>query len=333
MGARVVSMIRSPEPDMAHRLWSGAMSSSLREWLAESSYDVLQIEGIELARYARAVNPEASIRIVFDDHNVEYLLQQRAFEFDRRRPGHLHGAVYSAIQTQRLRRFEQEICETAAAVLAVSTEDAERLRAIARCQPVVIPNAIDLADYPFQAHKESDGHTLLFPGTMDFRPNADAAMWFVERVLPRLTTKLPEVQCYFAGRRPQLELIRHGQRDSRIAVTGDVPSMAIYWARATLCILPLQVGGGSRFKALEAMALGVPIVSTGLGMEGINAIEGRDYLRADDPASFAESIHQLLLDQALQASLASSGRKIVERGYTQEIVNQRLTQVYQKLGA
>ena len=107
--------------------------------------------------------------------------------------------------------------------------------------------------------------------------------------------------------------------------------MTPYWERATLCILPLQVGGGSRFKALEAMALGVPIVSTSLGMEGIDASPGRDYLRADDAASFAQAVQHLLGNTILQRSLASHAREVVKGSYTQATVTERLTGLYQQL--
>jgi glycosyltransferase involved in cell wall biosynthesis len=166
---------------------------------------------------------------------------------------------------------------------------------------------------------------------MDFRPNAEAAMWFIERVLPRISSALAELQCYFAGRNPSVNLIRRGQHDPRIAVTGEVPSMDVYWQRASVCILPLQVGGGSRFKALEAMAHGVPIVSTSLGMEGIEARPGHDYLRADDPASFADAVEHLLENNALRQALAVHARVVVERGYQQSVVTEGLSRLYGQL--
>jgi polysaccharide biosynthesis protein PslH len=328
---RGLAMLRSNLPDMAHRLWSDEFDARFQQWLAQHRYDIVQVEGIELARYVTTRRLSSRPRIVFDDHNVEFLLQQRAYHLDRARVGRFHSAAYSALQAHRLRAYERLVCESADAVIAVSEQDADKLRSIARSEPVVIPNAIDLSDYPFVEERSTDGCTLLFPGTMDFRPNADAAIWFVEAILPRLERAVPDVQCFFAGRRPQDRLVRHGQRDPQIAVTGDVPSMTPYWDRATLCILPLQIGGGSRFKALEAMALGVPIVSTSLGMEGIDASAGHDYLRADDAASFAESVRHLLDDPSLQRSLARHARQVVQRGYTQAVVTERLASLYQRL--
>ncbi|MFN0073365.1 MAG: glycosyltransferase family 4 protein [Chloroflexota bacterium] len=328
---RAKTLARSHLPDMAHRLWSDDFHATYRRWVAKHDYDLIQVEGIEMARFALADAPER--KIIFDDHNVEFLLQQRAFEFDRWRITRIHAAAYSALQARRLRRFEREVCLHAQAVVTVSAEDAARLRALGPCDPQIIPNAIDIDSYPFQGDRADHSATLLFPGTMDFRPNADAALWFIDQVLPRLMAITPQVLCYFAGRNPSPTLIKHGQHNHRIAVTGEVPSMAPYWNRAAVCILPLQGGGGTRFKALEAMAYGVPIISTGLGMEGIEALAGRDYLRADDPASFAEAVAHLLQNPSLQSALSANGRRVVERGYTQAVVTERLGKLYQRLCA
>jgi glycosyltransferase involved in cell wall biosynthesis len=221
---------------------------------------------------------------------------------------------------------------TADATVAVSPEDSALLERLTNRTIDVIPNAIELSDYPERPSDDARGPVALFPGTMDFRPNADAAIWFVERVLPIVRSRLHEFQCYIVGRNPKPELIRHGQRDAAIAVTGDVPSMSPYWNRAAICILPLQVGGGTRFKALEAMALGVPIVSTRLGMEGIEAAPGRDYLAADEPGSFAEAVTHLLQSPNLQRSLAISARRVVEDHYSQGAVNAALGRLYRRLG-
>ncbi|HEX3246853.1 MAG TPA: glycosyltransferase family 4 protein [Chloroflexota bacterium] len=331
MAGRATSLLRSSLPDMAHRLWSREINVIVKQWLDDCPYDIVQVEGIELARYIRAARSNGRPRVVFDDHNVEYLLQERAFEFNRTRPAHLHTAAYSAVQARRLRSFEREACKSSDVVVAVSEQDARRLRLLGSKEPAVIPNAIDVSSYPFKPDRVGNGRTLLFPATMDFRPNAEAAMWFIERVLPRISSALPDFQCYFAGRNPSADLIRRGQHDPRIAVTGEVPSMDVYWQRASVCILPLQVGGGSRFKALEAMAHGVPIVSTSLGMEGIEARPGHDYLRADDPASFADAVQHLLQNNALRQALAVHARVVVERGYPQSVVAERLSALYAQL--
>lgn len=326
---RVVDTVRSPLPDMAARLWTEPLRDLIQARAREREYDLVQIEGIEMARYV--MESRVAARVVFDDHNVEYLLQERAWQVDRKRPQKIAGGVYSSVQARKLRAFERSICAVSDAVITVSAEDAEALRQFGPRHSVVIPNALELMAYPFQAPDPSESPTLIFAGTMDFRPNADASLWFIDRILPLVAQREPAVQCFFAGRSPKRELVRRGQADSRVAVTGEVPDMMPYWRRASICILPLQVGGGTRFKALEAMALGVPIVSTTQGMEGIQAIPGRDFLRADDPASFSESIIQLFHDHPLRAALAHSARGIVETHYTQSAVSEALASLYDSL--
>jgi glycosyltransferase involved in cell wall biosynthesis len=326
---RAVDTARSPLPDMAKRLWTASLDALVRNRARERSYDLVQVEGIEMARFV--MDPPMARRIVFDDHNVEHLLQERTWKVDRQRPGKIAGAVYSGVQARKLRAFEQSICTLADAVITVSSEDAEAMSQFRPTKTTVIPNALDLGEYQLKQPEASASPTLIFPGTMDFRPNADAALWFIDRALPLVTRDLPDVQCFFAGRGPRPELVRRGQMDPRVAVTGAVPDMLPYWRRASICILPLQVGGGTRFKALEAMALGVPIVSTTLGMEGIQATPGLDYLRADDPASFAASIIELSRSHALRSSLSERGRAIVETHYTQAAVDTALANLYDSL--
>lgn len=326
LSLRALDTVRSRLPDMAWRLWSPEFAGTLRRWAAEQPYDAIQVEGIELGRYALPTFGQA--RVVFDDHNVEFLLQQRAYEADRTDPRRWHGAGYSAIQARKLRRFEHEICTRADRVVTVSAEDARRLSELGPREPLVIPNTLDISRYVFTPRPDQAPPVALFPGTMSFRPNADAARWLIQRVLPELASLAPEIRLFIAGRHPPSDLIRYGQANPAIAVTGEVPDMAPYWARSTVCVLPLQVGGGTRFKALEAMALGLPVVSTSLGMEGIEALPGRDFLLANTPAAFAHAVAHVFHDPALRRSLADHARQIVERHYTQEIVDQRLRDLY-----
>lgn len=327
---RLAVMARSPLPDMADRLWSPDFDEKLADWLTTEEYAAVQVEGIEMARYA--LDGKMGERLIFDDHNVEHLLQRRASQTDRWDPLKWPAVVYSMAQVSRLGRFEAKICSRADAVIAVSEEDALALSSLApNLRPDVIPNAIDISAYPFRQVPDDARPVVLFPATMDFRPNAEASLWLIDRVLPILKLSFPNVQCFIAGRNPTPALVWRCQHDPAVAVTGEVVSMAPYWERTTVCVLPLQVSGGSRFKALEAMALGVPVVSTRRGMEGIDALPGRDYLLADQPAAFSAAIARVFDDAELRRSLAKHARDLVERNHHQSIVSERLGRLYERL--
>jgi glycosyltransferase involved in cell wall biosynthesis len=288
------------------RLWSPAFESALRRLQAEQRFDLVQIEGLELGAYHRAVDGPG---LIFDDHNVEYLLQRRAFEIDLRRPRRAHAALYSLLQWRRLLRAERALGQAADAVLAVSPQDAARLKRLTDRPVAVVANGLELAGVPAQSSTADPTGQLLFDGTMSFRPNHDAATWFCRRVLPRLRQRRPAARFWVVGRDPLPELVRFNFEPRGVAVTGFVPSVEPYWQRADLYVLPMRIGGGVRFKALEALARGLPIVSTALGMEGTAALAGRDYLRAETAAEFGAAVLRLLDDADLRRRLSANARR------------------------
>jgi glycosyltransferase involved in cell wall biosynthesis len=198
--------------------------------------------------------------------------------------------------------------------LAVSNHDANQLLALAGegADLRVVPNAIDAAAYPFvERRAQATLPELLFLGKLDFRPNAEALRWFVGEVFPKLSA----ARLFAVGGGPPGWLVDAGQHNERIAVTGYVEDERRYLNRATALVLPLQNGGGSRLKALIALASGLPIVSTGVGMEGLDVEPGVHFLRADTPAEWVACLTQLLTDAGLQKRLAQAGRELVERCY------------------
>jgi polysaccharide biosynthesis protein PslH len=329
---RLMRTLTSKLPDMAYRRWSPGFAEALRGLLAEERYDLVQVEGIEMARYLPIAK---GARRIFSEHNVEHLLQQRAYLVDRTHPARLPKALYSLLQARKLARFEAAACRMADLTLTVSEEDAVSLREL---EPGgryrVVPNAID-PDLYAQSRPQREGWpdrpAVLFTGTLDYRPNADAVRWLLDRIMPLVWHEIPEARALVVGRGPAPDLVARGQRDSRIAVTGPVESVDPYWARASLYVLPMRGGGGTRFKALEAMAAGLPLVSTPMGMEGIAAGAGTHYLSGATPPELAAAIVRLLGDQALREQLATAAGQLVREQYDWQVVAARLLDAYREL--
>lgn len=301
---RFIDLARSELPDMALRLWSREFADEVRCCLREGRYDAVQAEGIEMARYLRGVKPEQRI---YDAHNAEFLLQQRLAS-----AGGL-GSLYSRLQWRRLERFERALVRGSRMTVAVSEHDANQLLALAggSANVQVVPNAIDVSSYAFCPPASAAKPNLLFVGKLDFRPNANAVRRLVRDVLPQL----PEARLFAVGAAPPQWLVRAGQHDPRIAVTGYVADERPYFARSAALVLPVQTGGGSRLKALVAMASGLPIVSTRFGMEGLEAEEGIHYVQADSAAEWVESLARVLTDAALRQRLARNARALVTERY------------------
>ncbi len=335
LAARLRDTLTSPYPDMALRLEDPAMHQAVQRALAAHPYDILQIEGIELAQYAR--HAPRSARVIFDDHNCEYLLQQRAALADLRTPRRWHAAAYSLVQSQKLRRYETAACRAADAVIAVSEPDRAALTRIAPGAPIqVIPNAIDLESYAQTRHAPAPDapFTLLFTGKMDYRPNVDAMIWLGREVLPHLLAHTPDLRCQIVGLNPhpRLDTLR---AMPQVEITGGVPDVRPYLAAAHAYVIPMRVGGGTRFKALEAMACAKPIVSTSLGVEGISVQSGQELLMADTPDQFVKAIQTLIQDHAqggaLAARLGAAAQRFVAAHYTWDKILPHLEQLYAAL--
>jgi glycosyltransferase involved in cell wall biosynthesis len=238
--------------------------------------------------------------VIFDDHNCEYLLQQRNALTDLRRPRRWLAAAYSLVQWQKLRRYERAVCHRADAVVAVSEADRVALARIAGGVEIdVATNGIEVADYvgadlPAALPGQSP-YTLLFTGKMDYRPNVDAVLWFAQEVLPLVQAGEPTVRLQIVGLNPhaRLAVLR---TNPAVEITGAVADTRPYLQTATVCIIPMRIGGGTRLKALEAMACGKAVVSTTLGIEGIPVSDGRHLLLADTPEAFAAAVLSLLAD-------------------------------------
>ena len=328
LARRLDGVLRTGWPDMALRRWSPGFARALSDLVRDERYDVVEAEGIEMARYLPLAE---GARTVFSDHNVEHQLQRRAYVVDRARPSRWAQAAYSYVQAERLTRFERAACRLADHVVTVSEGDAGALRAL---EPTghyaIVPNAIDASAYP----RRDDWPArpgILFAGTLDYRPNADAVRWLLDAIVPLVHARQSAARIFIVGRDPAPDVVARGQHDPRIAVTGAVERLDPYWARSTVYALPMRGGGGVRFKALEAMAAGLPIVSTRMGMEGIDAEPGVHYLAADTPADFAAALAHLLEDRALRERIADAAGRLVRERYDWRAVAPALLAVYRDL--
>ncbi len=324
---RLLSTLLSPLPDMALRLPSSEFEVKLKALLQEEDFDLVQVEAIEMARYIPTViESYRPPRLIFDDINAEYLLQKRAFETDLQ---HLRwlGAVYSLVQWRKLRRYEAWACRRADQVVAVSEANKEALRRLVPGLLVsVVPNGVDTRYYR-PAEGETDG-SLVFTGKMDFRPNVDGVLWFFQRVWPLVKGRLPQARLLVVGKNPSPRLSPLLQ-DPQVTVTGFVPDVRPYIARANIYLVPLRMGGGTRLKVLEAMAMGKAIVSTSLGCEGIKTT-GQELVIADNPSDFAQRVIHLWGDEKGRKNLRVAARRLAKE-YDWKVITPLLEQVYEKV--
>ena len=351
-------------PDMAWRLHSPEMLQRVTALCQEVPFDAVHIEGIEMAAYGllaarfrigdfgswtEELRPDSfggysmQLRklesptpgLTYDAHNAEYVLQRRAFTTDIADPARLPYALYSLVQWWRLRRFERRVCLACKAILAVSDADRKALaiRAPDKAAAMrVLPNGVDPtywsrdATFP-PANIPRGVEALVFDGTMDYRPNVDAAVWFVKYVLPLVRADRPQVRFYIVGRNPSPEVVSLAERPG-VTVTGAVPDTRGWVAGATVYVVPMRMGGGVRLKVLQAMSMGCAIVSTPMGAEGIFLRPNKDLMLARTPIDFALNILALLHNRSQRLELGTSARERALDRYTWDKLLPTLDEVY-----
>ncbi len=317
--ARLRQMLASPQPDLAFRYRTPALIEGLGRVLRERPIRAVHIEGLEMAwavEHLLDSPPRARPILVLDELNAEYRLQERLFQADRRDPRRWPGALYSGIQARRLRRYEAHVVRRVDHVIAVSEPDARDLQALGMARPpVVAPNGVDTAFF----HPEAVAPlplgepAFVFTGSMDYRPNVDAALWLAQAVWPTVRAALPQAQLYLVGRRPS-PAVRRLQEIPGIHVVGEVPDVRPYLAGATVYVAPLRAGGGTRLKILEAMAMGKAIVSTPMGCDGLSVVDGEHVWLADGEA-FAAAMAALAQDPTRRRALGEAARRLATARY------------------
>lgn len=257
-------------------------------------------------------------------HNVES-------EIFERHVAHARGPMRLVWRDQlrKMRRFEAAALARPDAVIAVSERDAEHFRRTSEARAVrSIPTGVNLGFFAYRAPPEQASKRLVFTGSMDWAANRDGIFWLLREVWPLVLAREPQARLTVVGKNPPAELAAEIRRRGYAwELTGFVDDVRDHVHPADGYVIPLRVGGGTRIKAYEAAAMGLPIVSTALGVEGLPLEPGAHYLQADAPEAFAEAVLRLLADAALRRRLAESARGFVERSFGHEQVARRFEEI------
>jgi glycosyltransferase involved in cell wall biosynthesis len=327
---RLRDLVLTHEPDLARRLYSEAFARCLQAALRETPFDWVQAEGLEMGCYLPLVKSASpTTRVCYDAFNAEYALQQVMGSIDRGSLKRLPAALYSFLQSSRIMRFEQRICQQAELVLAVSPEDAAELHKLCPSKHIpVVPNGIFVDRYEHSTEQLDLGEAaLVFTGTMDYRPNVDAMLWFVNQVLPKIQAQVPEARLYIVGQKPHARL--NALRDQHgVYITGRVPLVQPYLHSAGVYVAPLRMGGGTRLKIMEAMASGCAVVSTTIGASGLQGDARRAMVIADSASEMAYKVVRLLQDPERRQGLGTAAREYVKAYYDWSVIIPQLLAVY-----
>jgi polysaccharide biosynthesis protein PslH len=325
----------SGRPFLVERDDLSHMRTLVSEIVNSEKVDFIHADQLTMAQYALpfAKGGPGAPKIIFDAHNAVWTIIERMTDTSS-----VYMRIPLTLEAKRVKRYEAMIVQRFDHTLAVSEQDKlalqEAVIAIDHSppngsQPIrVIPIAVDTGSLRI-ASRNQDSLNIMTMGTLYYPPNADGIRWFTNEVFPLIRTRLPGCNLTIIGKNPPQDLVKSAEESGgSINVTGYVPDLAPFFDQSALIVIPVRAGGGIRVRILEAFARGMPVVTTGVGLEGIDARPGVDVLVADEPEKLAEAIVGLLSDQQLQDTLAANGRKLAEEKYDWQIVLKQLESIY-----
>lgn len=309
-------MVRDDRPEMR----------AIIDKLASSEhFDIVHADQLNMAQYALRV-PGA--QRVLDTHNALWLLYKRLSET---MPPGLKKWILER-DWQLLKHYEGDMLRKFDTVLAVSQEDKAALDEAAGGDPgiVIIPISVDTEDVRAVVRR-SGANRIVHIGTMYWPPNVDGVLWFIEKIFPAIRARRADTVFDVIGAQPPQELMAFSEESSGVNVTGYLEDPTHYLQNAGVMVVPLRAGGGMRVKILNALAQGLPIVSTSIGAEGIPVENGKHLLIADQPQEFAQAVLRLLEDQHLSDELGKQGRQFIQERFDYRAACRPLDEIYKRV--
>jgi glycosyltransferase involved in cell wall biosynthesis len=298
------------------------MQEAITALAGDGRFDIVQLEGSQLCSF----DIPDTAAVVIDEHNIEYEVLQRMAEGERTALRRL----FSAVEYRKFRTLEQRWWRRADAVAVTSEREVPTVSRHAPETAVgVVPNAVDPDEFVPGGDPNPD--SVLFMGTLGYRPNIDAVEWLLGEVLPELRRLHPDASLTIVGHGEQQDLARF--RQPGVEVTGRVPDVRPYLEKAAVTVAPLRIGGGTRLKVVEALAMGKAVVSTRLGCEGLNVVDGEHGLVGDDAPAFASAVAGLLTNPGQCRRLGEAGRALVVEHYSWATACRLLQDLYDSIGS
>jgi glycosyltransferase involved in cell wall biosynthesis len=313
-GVDYLAHLPSPHPYAVGRFGCPEVRARLKAWYQERRFDLAVCDFLDAA-----INfpVELSIPSVLFQHNVESEIWRRHAGTES---NPLKRQVY-AVEFRKMLRYERNAARKFHHIIAVSEHDRSLMETwVEGAKITVVPTGVDLEQYRPDFDRAPQAGLVVFVGAMDWEPNIDAMEYFCDRIWPSVQAQAPGAKLRIVGRNPGDRVRRLASE--HVAITGRVPSVADHLREASVVVVPLRIGGGTRLKIYEAMAAGKAVVSTSVGAEGLDVRHGRDIVLADNPQGFADAILALLRDENLRRKYEKAAAELA-RQYDWSIIGEK----------
>ncbi len=328
LGIKILKNLFSPVPIVVERHYVPEVTDEIQRQIKHTNFDVVHFDHLDASFYLPYI-PD-TMTTVLDEHNIVSNQVKTSAEAEP----NLFKKLYMMFQLKKTIRYESDICPKMTRCLVCSDADKAYLLKMARKTKVVtIPNGVDVDYFSDTSSQDRQGtNAVIFVGTLDYGPGAIAVQYFCEEILPLIQKGISNFHFYAVGQNPPGYLRKLAERDKHITLTGRVDDIRPYVAKADVFVVPLKSGSGTRLKILDAMAMGIPIVSTSIGAEGLEVCSGEHLLIADTSEAFSSAVLQLLQDDSLRETVRENAFQLVRGKYSWGKIWIDLLKVYKDLG-
>lgn len=319
--ANAARSLATSEPFITREYWRPEMARRLEDFVDEERIDVIHSHFLHMSQY---VGHKRTAAFVHDAHNLEHVLWERMADTT----GNPIKKGFMRSQCGKLVRLQQHVARASEKCTVLSDEDRiEYQRICPEADVTTVPNGADV-DYWAPRNNGGEPSSILYFGNLGWPPQADAAIYFHDKILPLVRRRVPDVTFCIAGQNPP-EAVKALAGDS-VTVTGFVPEMRDYVARAGVIVMPLRAGAGTKHRVFQALCMKKPVVCSAVAAEGIALTHGETAMLADDPEAFARATVDLLQNAALRQKLGERGRQLVLDRYDWRAIYDRLEEVFQQ---
>jgi polysaccharide biosynthesis protein PslH len=306
------------------RFVSRDFENKIIEILQHQEFDIIQLETVFLTPYIKTIRKFSGAKIVLRAHNVEHLIWLR-MAGESKNP---LKRFYLRHLAKTLKKYEEDIINDVDGIAAITPVDVMHFINMGCIKPVIdMPFGISLNDYKITTN--SQGNSLFHIGSMNWMPNINGIMWFLEEVWMQLIQEFADIKLSLAGRAMPASLMASSYPN--VVIVGEVADAKTFMESKSIMIVPLFSGSGIRIKIIEAMAMGKIVIATAIAAEGIHYTADENIIIANTAQEFKTAITDIVTNKEKQSGIALNARRLIENEYNNDIFIDKLIQLYQQI--